>query len=733
MKRILCFCTLLAFALMTPNAFAQVRNTMGDDFWVAFMDAEDSAMGDLSYCLFATTSIPCTMTATNPNTSWSSTVNVSPNTICRLWVPLSQAHTTSSGEMVNKGIHVTSTADISLYAMTRGNPSMDYTYVLPTRLLRDDYMVQTYPPDSYSSEFAIVATRDSTVVDIDMLGNAVGFEDGQSYTLTIPRAGQMCQIRSLNLDDLSGTRIRSHDGKRIAVFNGNSCVYVPDGIRFHSCDHVVEQALPTSYWGKHFVVVGSNTSLCDYVRITSKENNCEVRVNDSLYTVLNSGQTWEYKMISSTAVDEIVTSRPAMTYVYLASRNAIYDGDPSMTTIPPVEQGITRISFPTVAEGNITRHYLSVVAKMSSVSSITIDGVSHTNDFSPLPNNSEYGYARMQISAGKHTIIDNSQEGFIAYSYGVGRREGYGYTIGIAAKNLSEPQIHVNGEYTEDCTQVCVGDSVEIAVVEPGGRVVRTEWHLADGSPLEEANPLRLAFAEPGQYDIVVNVEYISDTIENVLKYDTLSTCVMVHPTYLFDVHDTVAEPNLPHFHEGNTYNEAVEGDLIQHYTTVDHCDSIESYHLFVWQNDSVSRDTTICDFALPLEWHGVWFDIENLHNRLSFTNIHGADSIVNLSVNVKTCNADDVSIWVPNVFTPSQETNNRFAPTCHNVLEAKVLIYNKWGMFLTEFDGLTEWWDGTKNGTPCKQDAYVYLIIYRSLDEPDAVQKKFGSITLLR
>lgn len=731
MKRILCLCTLLT--LMASSAFAQVRNTTGDDFWVAFMDAEDSAMGDLSYCLFATSSISCSMTATNPNTSWSSTVNVSPNTICRLWVPLSEAHTTSSGEMVNKGIHVTSTADISLYAMTRGNPSMDFTYILPTRLLRDDYMVQTYPPDRYSSEFAIVAVLDSTVVDINMLGNAEGFEDGQSYTLTIPKAGQMCQIRGINLDDLSGTRIHARDGKRIAVFNGNSCVYVPDGSRLFSCDHVVEQATPTYYWGKHFVVVGSNTSLCDYVRITSKENNCEVRINDSLQTVLNSGQTWEYKMSAPSAVDEIVTSKPAMTYVYFASRNAVFHGDPSMTTIPPLEQAIERISFPTVTEGHIIHHYLTVVAKMSSASSITIDGVSHANDFSPLPNNSDYGYAQMSINSGKHTIIDYSQEGFIAYTYGTGVRESYGYTVGIAAKNLTEPILHVNGEYTEDCTQSCVGDSVEIAVVEPGGRVERTEWQLADGSPLGETNPLRHAFAEPGQYDLVVNVEYISDTIENLLKYDTLSTCIVVHPTYLFDVHDTVAEPNLPHFHEGNTYNEAVEGDLIQHYTIVDHCDSIESYHLFVWQNDSMSYDTTICDFALPLEWHGARFDMDNLYARLSFTNIHGADSIENLFVNVKTCNAGDVSIWVPNVFTPSLETNNRFAPKCYNILEAKVLIYNRWGMFLTEFDGLTEWWDGTKDGAPCKQDAYVYLIIYRTLAEPDALQKKFGAITLLR
>ncbi|MBR6417781.1 MAG: gliding motility-associated C-terminal domain-containing protein, partial [Bacteroidales bacterium] len=64
---------------------------------------------------------------------------------------------------------------------------------------------------------------------------------------------------------------------------------------------------------------------------------------------------------------------------------------------------------------------------------------------------------------------------------------------------------------------------------------------------------------------------------------------------------------------------------------------------------------------------------------------------------------------------------------------EMRVFIFNRWGLIVTEFDGLTEGWDGTYKGEKCKQETYVYLIEYRIKAMPAVMQKKVGTVLLLR
>ena len=58
--------------------------------------------------------------------------------------------------------------------------------------------------------------------------------------------------------------------------------------------------------------------------------------------------------------------------------------------------------------------------------------------------------------------------------------------------------------------------------------------------------------------------------------------------------------------------------------------------------------------------------------------------------------------------------------------------IYQRWGEWICTFDGLTQGWDGTQAGIPCKQGTYVYLIRYKTpcLLNPKPI---VGTITILR
>ena len=87
----------------------------------------------------------------------------------------------------------------------------------------------------------------------------------------------------------------------------------------------------------------------------------------------------------------------------------------------------------------------------------------------------------------------------------------------------------------------------------------------------------------------------------------------------------------------------------------------------------------------------------------------------------------------VPNVFTPSRESNNRFKVIGNEYIEQlEVFIFDRQGQLITHFDGLTEDWDGTHNGEPCKSGTYVYRLRYIDVNIRNW-QTRNGTVTLIR
>ena len=81
----------------------------------------------------------------------------------------------------------------------------------------------------------------------------------------------------------------------------------------------------------------------------------------------------------------------------------------------------------------------------------------------------------------------------------------------------------------------------------------------------------------------------------------------------------------------------------------------------------------------------------------------------------------------------PNESSNNIFKVFGSDLKEVHVWIYNRWGNYVTDFDGLSSGWDGRCNGKECKEDAYVYLIEYKTNASPGILQKKIGTVLLLK
>lgn len=115
------------------------------------------------------------------------------------------------------------------------------------------------------------------------------------------------------------------------------------------------------------------------------------------------------------------------------------------------------------------------------------------------------------------------------------------------------------------------------------------------------------------------------------------------------------------------------------------------------------------------------------------------------LAVRLTTCNSFDCcvdtlfsmpvrirSVWFPNTFIPDADCNNRFG--CHTsltVTEYGLYVYNRQGLLVYHTDDVNALWDGTRDGVPLPQGAYVYYWHVR--DDSDYNQSGTGTVTLLR
>ncbi|HLV43121.1 MAG TPA: gliding motility-associated C-terminal domain-containing protein, partial [Brumimicrobium sp.] len=66
------------------------------------------------------------------------------------------------------------------------------------------------------------------------------------------------------------------------------------------------------------------------------------------------------------------------------------------------------------------------------------------------------------------------------------------------------------------------------------------------------------------------------------------------------------------------------------------------------------------------------------------------------------------------NVFTPNEDgTNDFYEVKTNNLVSLKIIILNRWGNIISEYDGLTQSWDGkTKNGNICIDGVYFVKAI---------------------
>lgn len=91
-------------------------------------------------------------------------------------------------------------------------------------------------------------------------------------------------------------------------------------------------------------------------------------------------------------------------------------------------------------------------------------------------------------------------------------------------------------------------------------------------------------------------------------------------------------------------------------------------------------------------------------------------------------------SLYMPNAFTPTGDFNKTFKPIGVGIHFLEFKIFDRRGMLVGSFEGTDAEWDGTNmSGYPCPQGNYIYIVRYSNVVDPNAIQVKQGTVTLIR
>tara|TARA_B110000037_G_scaffold112767_1_gene129994 strand:- start:17126 stop:19336 length:2211 start_codon:yes stop_codon:yes gene_type:complete len=228
-------------------------------------------------------------------------------------------------------------------------------------------------------------------------------------------------------------------------------------------------------------------------------------------------------------------------------------------------------------------------------------------------------------------------------------------------------------------------------------------WDFGDGiGTSDEQHPVYV-YNEVGVYDVTLTIWTIDGCI------DTL----------------TLMRENLIEIFPSPTSNFTVTPDIQDEYHAdfffTDHSvDGVEQW--FYFADGDFSSETEV--------WHnytepGVYYPWQIVINE------YGCKDRTYQQVTVIPV----MPVLVPNTFTPDgNELNNIFKPVFYDDENQiyHMLIYNRWGELIYDFNGAGGSWDGSYNGVVAPDGVYIWKIIYNEYDTglPTEIG---GHVTLLR
>ncbi len=545
------------------------KTTEGKDFWFGFMESRNYHSGHyVEVTLTSPYSCNYVITIGNSGTIAPIVGTVSPNLPTQVRIDWKLVEATGSETIQERAIHLTSDNPMNVYALNYDVNSADVALIFPTSALGNEYFAACYEPhirensngsyaDGRNSEFLVVASEDNTKVTIvptkvtDQLKPA-----NEPFEITLNK-GEFYQVQSMNHNnlagqgDLTGSYVKSD--KPVAFYSGSLSTTVPADANSCCWDHLYEQIPPIQAWGSYFMAVPLKSRQKDTYRVLAGYDNTIVNVGSTRYTLARKGEFIEF-MLDYNDPRIIQSSKPILLVQYSNSRSTdeAYtggNGDPFMIIVSPLNQTKQNVTFVAYNSSQITnRYFVNVVAKDVATTFITLDR--NLVPFVKL-GTTGYSYAQVPISLGTHQLqTSQADKGFIAYVYGFGGVESYGYGVGFNLDIQLDLGFSAAGK---DTAVLCKGTQIKL---EAGAYFDKYRWNTGDTIPF-------INVSEEGFYKITAT---------------TLTGCELSDSVYV--------KVNDPKIDLGNDTSSCGPGKIV--------LDAGKNFESYLWQDGSTNQTYTV-------------------------------------------------------------------------------------------------------------------------------------------
>ncbi|MEO1528724.1 MAG: putative Ig domain-containing protein [Planctomycetota bacterium] len=412
----------------TPGAVATVIDNdsdltlpdhIGRDYWVAFPGALTNTWSANAYKLLVTGKEDTTGTVQFA-TGGSVAFTIPVDGIAEVNLSNSNAFVSTASESTQaRGVHVTASDDIAVYAVsTHSGQSAHVEVAIPTETLGTDYRAMTLPGDA-GGLIAITATEDDTRVTV-VPSRRLGANVSQFPINLVLDRGEVYQLVDLQGGDrdVSGSRILSD--KPVAVYSGHRDAKVdPDTSQ---SDAAFAQLTPVETWGTEFVATPTAGTNGDTLRIMAATDGTVIAIDGVDVATIDEGQVHDVQL---TAAAHITTSRPVLTAQFTDAdpTAGTSSSSPSMMLITPVSQHLDSYTF--AVPSGYTDHFIHVVAPADAIGSILRNGVAiDSAAFAPV-GTSGFVAAQIPVSEGLHHLISSRPIGVNVYGFAA----NYGYAF----------------------------------------------------------------------------------------------------------------------------------------------------------------------------------------------------------------------------------------------------------------------------------------------------------------
>ncbi len=401
--------------------YLKLKNSEGKEFWLCFQrnfknKRVETPQTRLHLELFITGDEDAKVTIEIAGIGYKKRISIPGGTIKNVKLP-NYAQVYSNEIKEKLGVHITSDNPISVYGLNRRFQTTDTYLGLPVNVLGTEYRVMGYDvSEGLMSHFAIVATENGTEVTIVLTANSMTHKAGVPFKVRLKK-GEVYQVAARyerhRPSDVTGTYIKSN--KKISVFGGHQCAYVPSTIM--ACNHLVEQMPPLPSWGKHFYL-GMLKPRSNYTfRVLANEKDTRVFIDAKLIKTLKPGQHWDSTVSRNV---QVTANKPILVAQYSQGfKNGDSIGDPMMILVSPTQQFLNEYRFATPINGS-WRHNINIVVPNKGISSMRLDGRPiEPSMFEPL-GISRYSIATVTVPYGSHYIKGDLPFGMYTYGLGYG-------------------------------------------------------------------------------------------------------------------------------------------------------------------------------------------------------------------------------------------------------------------------------------------------------------------------